>query len=76
MPQTGKQEMFCRAEITLKIVVGKRFDLLIGMCRSCHVSITGKGNGTEEEWEEKGMRTTKWVGRFNQARDFMFWVFS
>lgn len=31
------------------------FDLLI----CCHVSITGKGNGTEEEWEEKRQQGNK-----------------
>lgn len=76
MPQTGKQEMFCRAEITLKIILGKWFDLLIGMYRSCHVSITGKGNEMEEEWEEKGNGATKHVGRFHGGQDLMSWVFS
>lgn len=47
------------------------------MYRSCHVSITGKGNGTEEEeWEEKGNRATKQVGRLHCGQDVMFWVFS
>lgn len=76
MPQTGKQEMFCRAEITLKVILCKWFDLLICMNRSCHVSISGKGNGLEEEWEEKGNRTRKKVGRFHLGWDTMFWVFS
>jgi len=64
MPQTGKQEMFCKAEITLKIIACKWFVLLICMYGSCHVSITGKGNGTEEEWEEKG------TGQQNRLADF------
>lgn len=45
------------------------------MYGSCHVSITGKGNGTEEEWEEKDNRTTKQVGRFHWGQDLMSWVF-
>lgn len=75
VPQTGKQETFCRAEITRKITVCKWFDLLIRVYRSCNVSISGKGNGTEEEWEEKGRTTTKQVGRFHLGQDLMSWVF-
>lgn len=58
MQQAGKQETFCRAEITLKIVICKWFDLPISMSRSCNVSVTGKGSGMEEDREEKGMGTT------------------
>lgn len=75
MLQTGKQEMFCKAEITLKIILCKWFDLLMCMNRTCHVSISGKGNRLEEEGEEKGNRTRKQVGRFYLGQDTMSWVF-
>lgn len=62
MLQAGKQETFCRAEITLKIVICKWINLPISMCRSWSVSVTGKGSGMEEKWEEKGMGTTDlWI---------------